>query len=434
MLGDYTPLVVSRGCVMLLRTMYEQLLTWEPIRQMLSPGGGSLVDSSVLTPIRIAIITAHIGTAFSAGLTFFDTGYCSPSQTNSVGICPPKLSINPWVSDVIIVTLVIQVLTILYVISQWWKKPGGFSADPTSIAGIAAFMGHPEIEQEFVQIPTEINYAGLKKRLKGKKFRLGQFATERGVVKYGIMPVEDEDGNPSKKDGFFDKLKAPFSNFGSKFTWLQNWKKNRYLFDILFVMLLVALLGLTIDAVSRYNKTQVVFLATASAHGTGWRIFTAFLGVVVSYYWGQIFQGKSFSSQNCLHLLTPLSRRSNICSIHRSRTWLVRSGLHHPAQTPQHSFHSILSPHLALPLHTRNDCIHRPSRGTPHRLALWIALPTRTVKGRIPILGHHLPLHPHNHAHPTHLPRHLATETPTPSKSTREYCVGHDLCGGHEHD
>lgn len=277
---------------MLLKAFYEQLLTWEPIRQLLTPGGGSLVDSSVLTPIRIAIISAHIGTAFSAGLTFFDTGYCSSTQLNAIGICPPRLSVNPPIVDVVIVTLIIQVLTIIYVISQWWKKPGGFSADPTSVAGIAAFMGHPEIEQEFVAIPTEITYAGLKKRLKGKKFRLGQFATERGTVKYGIMPVDDEGTDPRKKDdGFFSKIKNGWSNFSGKFTVLHNWKRNRHMFDIVFVMFLIALLGLTIDAVSRISRSQVVFLATASVHGTGWRIFTTIMGVIVSYFWGQFFQG-----------------------------------------------------------------------------------------------------------------------------------------------
>jgi hypothetical protein len=290
-LGDYTPLVVSRGFLMLLKAFYEQLLTWEPIRQLLTPGGGSLVDSSVLTPIRIAIISAHIGTAFSAGLTFFDTGYCSSTQMNDIGICPPRLSVNPAIVDVVIITLVIQVMTIIYVISQWWKKPGGFSADPTSVAGIAAFMGHPEIEQEFVQIPTEITYAGLKRRLKGKKFRLGQFATERGIVKYGIMPVDDEGKDPRKKDGVFSKVGNGWSNFSGKFTFLHNWKTNRHMFDIVFVMFLIALLGLTIDAVSRINQSQVVFLATASVHGTGWRIFTTIMGVIVSYFWGQFFQG-----------------------------------------------------------------------------------------------------------------------------------------------
>jgi hypothetical protein len=276
---------------MFLRAFYDQLLTWEPIRQLLTPGGGSIVDSGVLIPIQIAIIAAQIGTAFSTGITFFDTGYCNPVQTNSANLCPPRLSVNVWVVDIVLVTLVIQVITIVYVISQWWKKPGGFSADPTSIAGIAAFMGHPEIEQEFVQLPTEINYAGLKRRLRGKKFRLGQFATERGIVKYGIMPVDDEETSPREKEGFFSKLKDLWAKFQSSVPFLQNWKKNRFLFDLLFVMFLIALLGLTIDAVSRVNKPQVVFLATAAVSGMGYRIFITALGVCVSYFWGQLFQG-----------------------------------------------------------------------------------------------------------------------------------------------
>jgi hypothetical protein len=105
------------------------------------------------------------------------------------------------------------------------------------------------------------------------------------------MPVGDEEKDPNKKEGIKDKIGSWWTNLQTKFAWLHNWKNNRFLFDILFGMLLIALLGLTIGAVSRYNKTQVVFLATASANGTGWRIFTALLGVTVSYYWGQIFQG-----------------------------------------------------------------------------------------------------------------------------------------------
>jgi hypothetical protein len=275
---------------MLLNAMYHKLEMYEPIRQLLIPGGGSLVDFPAMIPIQIAIISAQIGTGFSAGATFFDTSYCNPVQTNPAQICPPKLSVNPAVVDIIITTLVVQVLTILYMIQQWWKKPGGFSADPTSIAGIAAFMGHPEVEQEFIQLPTEINSQGLKRRFKGKKFRLGQFATERGIVKYGIMPADDEN-KPKKKDGFFTKLSIGWLKFQSRFTFLHNWKKNRFLFDALFVLLLLGLLGLVIDAVSRVHKTQVVFLATAAASGTGWRIFTTMLGVIVSYYWGRLFRG-----------------------------------------------------------------------------------------------------------------------------------------------
>jgi hypothetical protein len=306
---------------MLLNAMYHQLEMYEPIRQLLIPGGGSLVNFPAMIPVEIAIISAHIGTGFSAGATFFDTSYCNPVQTNPTQICPPKLSVNPTIVNVVITTLVVQVLAILFMMHQWWKKPGGFSADPTSIAGIAAFMGHPEVEQEFIQLPTEINYQGLKRRLRDKKFRLGQFATERGIVKYGIMPADDE-SEPTKKDGFFTKLGNWWLKFQSRFTFLHNWKKNRFLFDILFVMLLLALLGLTIDAVSRVHKTQVVFLATAAASGTGWRIFTAMLGVTISYYWGRLFRGMVSLELGRTH--THYFRCPNFCPIYRPRPGLLK--------------------------------------------------------------------------------------------------------------
>jgi hypothetical protein len=207
--------------------------------------------------------------------------------------------------DVILTTLIIQALTILFVISQWWKKPGGLSGDPTSIAGIAAFMGHPEIEEEFSRLQTEMNAAGLSRRLKGKKFQLGTFATERGIVKYGIMPA-DADNIPrnKKEDGFFTKLGNWWWKFKNRFTFLNNWQNNRLYFDATFIMLLLAILGLTIDAVSRVDKPQVVFLATAAASGTGMRIFCAILGVIVSFYWGRLFRGVFLPCFVILALLT----------------------------------------------------------------------------------------------------------------------------------
>jgi hypothetical protein len=62
-------------------------------------------------------------------------------------------------------------------------------------------------------------------------------------------------------------------------------------FDLIFIVFLLAILGLTIAAASRINEQQVVFLATAAASGTGMRIFFAILGVIVSSYWGRIFRG-----------------------------------------------------------------------------------------------------------------------------------------------
>ena len=59
-------------------------------------------------------------------------------------------------------------------------------------------------------------------------------------------------------------------------------------------MMLLVLLGLTAAALSRVGGTQVDFLATAAADGIGMRIFFAALGIIVSMYWGRLFQGKPF--------------------------------------------------------------------------------------------------------------------------------------------
>jgi hypothetical protein len=295
-LSNYAPVILSRAFVFLLSTLYHQHLLHEPIRQLNNLGGAS---SSVITGspsslilVNIASIVAQLGSAFSAGATFVDTGYCDdPTQTGTIDSCPPRLSANPWVMDVILITLIIQAITIIFVMSRWWKKPGGLSADPTSIAGVAVVMGHPKIDEEFSRFPAEMDARELSRRLRGKKFKLGTFDTDRGTVKYGIMPA-DEGNKKKKKDGLHTKLGNWWWKFQNSIVFLNNWRNNRLYFDAIFIALLLALLGLSIAVVSHVDKPQVVFLATAAASGTGMRIFFAILGSIVSSYWGRLFQGK----------------------------------------------------------------------------------------------------------------------------------------------
>lgn len=174
------------------------------------------------------------------------------------------------------------------------------SADPTSIAGVAVVMGHPQIEAEFSSFPADMSKGQLAKELKGKKFRLGIFTTENGIEKYGIMPkrpaaTSDSDSRTQTpvKEGFKDKLRSYWLRFKTSIPFFHNWRRNSVIFDSIFGMLLLALLGLTAAALSKVGGTQVDFLATAAAEGMGMRIFFAVLGVIVSMYWGQLFQGKS---------------------------------------------------------------------------------------------------------------------------------------------
>ncbi len=261
---------------------------YDPIRQLTSPGGAtysSLAGSPAISiPVHTAILIANIGSGFAAGAIFLDTSYCSSAPS-----CPAILSANGWVIDVIITTLVIQAITIVVMAAQWWQKPSSICADPTSIVGVAVVMGHPQVEADFVDIPADITAAELARRLKKKKYQLGMFTTESGVVKYGIMLRERDPNKKEKGEGFFSRL----GGLKEKISFIGNWRNNRLYFDAIFLIFLLGLLALTCAVLIRVNETQVVFLATAAASGTGMRIFFAVLGVIVSMYWGGIFRGMS---------------------------------------------------------------------------------------------------------------------------------------------
>jgi hypothetical protein len=290
-LGNHAPLIVARGAMILFASFYNQVLTYDPVRSLLSPGGasGSAITGSSFGSLHIGIVAANLGTAFSAGVTFLDTNYCNAQAApNDINPCPPRLSVSSWVTNVIITTLVIQSVVIVHAMSRWFHKPGGLSADPTTIAGVAAVMGHPEIERQFASYPGEISKSELRERLKDQRFKLGTFTTATGLTKYGIMPADDdEDKKP--KGGFFSKLGDSWESFQKRFELAGNWKKTRFYFDVVFFLFLFGLLGLAIAAITHVDEPQVVFVAFSS--GISMKIFFAILGVVVSFYWGRLFTG-----------------------------------------------------------------------------------------------------------------------------------------------
>ena len=295
--GNHAPILIGRGVMLLLGTLYTQLQTYEPVGQLASGGiSGSALAGSPFGVIDIGIFMGQVGTAFSAGSIYVDTNYCNATGTaNDLNPCLPRIAVTPWVLDVILVSLIVQVLVIVYAISKWFKKPGGLSADPTTIAGVAVVMGHPEIERQFSSFPGEMTQAELKERLKDTTFKLGTFMTEAGVAKYGIMPGDEED--EKKKERNPNGIMAFFSGIGGLLTkakeglaFARGKNSNGFYFDCIFLMGLLAMLGLTIASVAMVDKPQTVFLATATASGIGMKIFFATLGIIISFYWGRLFR------------------------------------------------------------------------------------------------------------------------------------------------
>ncbi|KAJ4290090.1 hypothetical protein N0V88_006596 [Collariella sp. IMI 366227] len=259
---------------------------------------GSELAGSSFGINHLGLIAAHLGTAFSAGGTFVDTNYCNtPGTANNLNPCPPRLSGNPWVFDIIITVLIVQVAVAVFSLAKWFQKPGGLSADPTTIVGVAAVMGHPEIENLFASFPGDMSKQQLKGALKEHEFKLGNFLAENGSTKYGIIPApltEEEKGKRNKQglQGLLRKLGIRLSRKKQKKrSWLSNWKNSQLLIDFLFGVLLLALLGLVLAALTTVDHPQTLFPPSITANGTGMKIGFALLGVLISLYWGRLFQG-----------------------------------------------------------------------------------------------------------------------------------------------
>lgn len=297
-LPNFIPVLASRGFIMIAVPLYQQLMTYEPVRQLTSSAGvsGAVLAGSSFGALHLGLISAHIGSAFSAGSLVIDTNYCNiVAVPNDLNPCPPRMSVTPWAIDVVLVCLAVQVIVIIYAMSKWFQRPSGLSADPTTIAGVAAVMGHPEIERQFSAIPGEMTQKELKDRIKDQQYKLGVFTTESGLMKYGIVPGAQKEKR-ARARYFRGRETSHSAGALDRVTWLRDWKQHRLYSDLIFATFLLALLGLTAAALARVDSPQTVFLATAAAAGTGMKIFFAALGIIVSFYWGRLFQGRAMNT------------------------------------------------------------------------------------------------------------------------------------------
>ncbi|KAK4118614.1 hypothetical protein N657DRAFT_685087 [Parathielavia appendiculata] len=291
--GHHAPLILARGFMVMMGAFYNQQIIHEPVRKMLGSGisGGELAQLSFGAG-RLGLIMGQFGSIFVAGTSFVDVDYCERDGiATGMTPCPPRISGNPWVFDVIISVLVVQASMVLYSLTKWFQKPGGISADPTTIAGVAAVMGHPEVEQLFSSFPGDMSEDELKDVLKGHKFMLGEFAMEDGIVKYGIMPVpledrQDEDDN----NGIFGRIGQQFSGVRERLAVPASWKPTPLVVDLCFGVFILGLLGLVLAALATLDQPEFLFPQSVTSNRIGMKIGLGLLGVLISLYWGRIFQ------------------------------------------------------------------------------------------------------------------------------------------------
>ncbi|GKT94923.1 hypothetical protein Ct61P_12773 [Colletotrichum tofieldiae] len=287
--ANFVPVVTARFFTTALSVSYAQVASFEPLRQIMTESGASgaaLAGSAItLVPLAASYLYADITSAFSVEAFVADAYWCSEQAEQDINLpCRPRISVNRWAVNVVISGLVGVAISLIFIISLWFKTPSRIAVDTTTIAGVARVVGHPEVEREFTTIPADMTHTQLAVYLKDKRFALGTFQGESGE-RYGLVPVEQAEGQTRS---FFQRLEVSAVKTKASLK-MSSWTRSRFNVDILFGVFHLALLGLAIAALANVDNPRRIFSYTSHTQTTAVRVGVCFVGILVSRYWGMVF-------------------------------------------------------------------------------------------------------------------------------------------------
>ncbi|WYZ46593.1 hypothetical protein EsH8_IX_000818 [Colletotrichum jinshuiense] len=288
--ANFVPIIVARAFVAVLNGLYSQIASVEPLRQLLSDAGASgpaLAGSAInLAPIAVSFLLADFGSAVAVEALSADGFWCSkPVLPDNLMPCVPRISVNRWATSVILSGLVVVSAALVSVVALWFKTPSRIAVETTSISGVAMIMGHPQIEDDFRTIPTEMTNGQLALHLRDKRYTVGTFEAVNGI-KYGMMPFDpSEDRHPS----LLQRLERTAVEKRALFS-LASWQRTRFKVDAVFAVFHLALLGLAIAALANVDHPRRIFTYTTRGRATAARVGICLIGIVVSRYWGMLFR------------------------------------------------------------------------------------------------------------------------------------------------
>ena len=245
--------------------------------------------------------------AFASGSVYLDTNYDCPNPTDDpVNPCPPRVAVNTWAIRVAEALVVTTAVVAVAAGAHVWHKPSGISGEPTSIAATASIMGHPDVVQDFHGIPVMVTASGLKKALKGKRYRLDTYQAPDGTERYGLVPVRraytgEENPNADLSDGEEENERSSALRPGSVSSGAlsisdiqkrgRTWKDIAMYIDIVFGIYLLALL--TIISSYLHAAERSVFAAAFQGSSFGARFALALFATIAATMYSRLQRGKN---------------------------------------------------------------------------------------------------------------------------------------------
>jgi hypothetical protein len=136
--------------------------------------------------------------------------------------------------------------------------------------------------------------------LNAKEYALGAYHDDQvGAERFGIMPLVLS-GDGQRKRSIWRRLEG--SVVEAKAKGFKDWHRGRTYFDIAFLVLAVALLGVTITTVAHVDDPDRVYKFRSRSTTIGFRIGFAILAIAVARYWTMVFQDvQNFAQFTRLH-------------------------------------------------------------------------------------------------------------------------------------
>lgn len=215
----------------------------------------------------------------AVALKLYDVdGTCTPT---SVRGCIMALSVFAIPARAVVALLALMAVLVCCVIFSLRRWVSGVAGNPWSIAGIAALCGSEGLRSLVAALPAGGKDKDIQAAMAGRRFRLGYF-TRDGTLEYGVLV--DDLGTPRT---------APFPNSmpkkgrpGKKVPFFMLSVAGRVLFATFISALLAVILY--------YNNTggDTGFERFMNQQTFGVRFLFTSVGVVISFAWASLFEGK----------------------------------------------------------------------------------------------------------------------------------------------
>jgi hypothetical protein len=279
-------------------SLHNQINDLAPFTQLASPNGApasALFGNGLSTWYSwLGFGAVWVMTPLAAESIYFDTDYCpNPNNDSPNNRCwPPRISVNTDITRTLQVLLSISAAVVASTAIMWFHKPSGISGDPTSIAAVAAIMGHPDVAQDFKSLDPEIQTKELKKLLKDKKYKLGNYRLADGTEGHGIIPASEGDGTAQETRLVPRGIDSGSSISSSRWrpSFISGWKESAMLIDILFFFFLVVILGVTAAYFKTVNRSGLAKVLEGKSIGR--RLVFALLGSVAASNWARLGRGE----------------------------------------------------------------------------------------------------------------------------------------------